>query len=67
MGLLKGRSRKGPETRGPGLIVGSFVFCMAFGHLQIGPLSPFLAPRDRSKMVQETQVVGWGEQESPDS
>lgn len=33
LGQGVGRSRKGPETSGPGLIVGSFVLCMAFGHL----------------------------------
>lgn len=57
MGLLKGRRRNGPE-----LTVGSLVLWTAFGHLQAGPRSPSLAPRDRYKMLQEARVRwGWAE------
>lgn len=56
VGLLKGRSKEGPENR----VLGSLwsPSSSAFGHLRVKPLSPFLAPRDGSRILHEAQVGG---------
>lgn len=64
MGLLKGRSKERPENR----VLGSLWSPLrsAFGHLRVKPLSPFLAPRDGSRILHEAQVGGGRKVGAPD-